>query len=468
MCTRWISLCPAFEDDRERTARHRRPARGDYWFDYHDHVSNDFPENETYGFLTITAATASTPAAFSVFGHIDRDEFIALRKSLAPAIRLGEREMFELIEANYSELTAKNNFYVRLFGRGKDQGRIPAPQAGAGFMAACINWLNVVRLFLDHETTRLSRTFGAESEQLAEFKAATATAFDSSIAYRFLYKLRNYVTHCGLPISTVSLERPALEEQPKGLVQKIVFQLDRDMLLRDHDGWGPHVKPDLARFDRTFELLPLIHEAMSHIRMIMEAAWRIDVREALGSVEAIRAAVTAQNRPNEQLYLVVMRKKADGRIELSPTPIPIEVLDKLASVDPNGDVLDPCRVEDRTIAEPPSFSSEENTQLERGTLVVSAALNNGIGSTAFAEVVNEIISEDGDVSPLISGLAILGLTAIYMGALAMNTSAESILTSFAPATSGGTAEGTAEAIHGALPADEPEWTSQSQGAGDVE
>ena len=61
------------------------------------------------------------------------------------------------------------------------------------------NVLDSVRLFLDHTTTRLARLHGSDSEQLDRFKGSCAAVFDSSPAYRLAYKLRDFVTHVGLP-----------------------------------------------------------------------------------------------------------------------------------------------------------------------------------------------------------------------------------------------------------------------------
>src|SRR5690349_7390802 len=52
--------------------------------------------------------------------------------------------------------------------------------------------LSTLRAFLARTQTRLSRRWGAKSEIVTHFKRVTAHEFDTTLAYRFFYKLRNY------------------------------------------------------------------------------------------------------------------------------------------------------------------------------------------------------------------------------------------------------------------------------------
>jgi hypothetical protein len=84
-----------------------------------------------------------------------------------------------------------------------------------------MNLLTAVRTFLDHTERNLTHRHGKDSEQFQAFKKATAEAYDSSFAYRFLYKLRNYVQHRGMPIGKMSINTQLGAEPPPSMSQSL-------------------------------------------------------------------------------------------------------------------------------------------------------------------------------------------------------------------------------------------------------
>ena len=122
------------------------------------------------------------------------------------------------------------------------------------------NWLLVLRAYLDHTETWLKRTFGKDSAQVATFRSETARHFDSHFAYRFFYKLRNFVQHCGLPPLDGSIN-----ESERGAPRRTVtIHLKTGPLLEEFDGWGP-VTSDLRSLPDTFDPHPLMAEMMQCI-----------------------------------------------------------------------------------------------------------------------------------------------------------------------------------------------------------
>jgi hypothetical protein len=59
------------------------------------------------------------------------------------------------------------------------------------------------RAFLDYWETNIKHDFGKDSMQIKAFKNATHLEYDNIFAYRFIYELRNYIQHCGMPEITV-------------------------------------------------------------------------------------------------------------------------------------------------------------------------------------------------------------------------------------------------------------------------
>ena len=102
-----------------------------------------------------------------------------------------------------------------------------------------VNFLSSMRTYLDHAETRLKRKYGHTSSEAKDFAVAAAKEFDNSFAYRFMYKLRNYTQHCGMPLGFISgistLPTPLPDEPP---VHKIDFTFSREELLQNFPDGG--------------------------------------------------------------------------------------------------------------------------------------------------------------------------------------------------------------------------------------
>ncbi|GIJ30809.1 hypothetical protein Vqi01_59710 [Micromonospora qiuiae] len=383
-----------------------------------------------YGLASLEEGTQGAKLSFRFDAELDAAEYRELEEALKPVLRLGVRDVFKLVARSYEEIESLNTYYLRLFGLPRERGRIQPREAATGFMSSCVNWLNVVRLFLDHEETWLKRTFGETSTNFVDFKSACSRAFDSSIAYRFLYKLRNYTTHCGLPISSVNLDAPTEEERAAGLHQRISFRLNRDDLLRDFS-WGAKVRADLAAMEPAFELLPLIRQAMPHLDNILQITVATDVRECLQALPVVRRYLDRMTVETAQPCLLRLTPNDLGGYQISPMLLPMDAIAKLETVDPAGDLLAPFRRTGGLVRPgPPTMSPEGRYRMKRGSLVLSAHLHEGGPSPAFFNTVNQLIDEDGDIEPVLTGTINLGMTLLHLASMATNTTPQSILASF--------------------------------------
>jgi hypothetical protein len=132
-----------------------------------------------------------------------------------------------------------------------------------------LNFLTSVRQFLDHTETRLKRLYEHSPDVYETFRDQTIKAFDRSLAYRFLYKLRNFSQHCGAPIGIVEHESKAIGKS--GVVSHQLHLLFNapQLLLEGGDTWGP-VKRDLERINGVFPIDPLPEAAMKELEEIWE------------------------------------------------------------------------------------------------------------------------------------------------------------------------------------------------------
>lgn len=367
-------------------------------------------------------------------------EYERYEAAVQPILALSDRLAFRMVERNFRQLNSLHEFYGNLFSQAKEKGRIDARDAGFNLMVAVMNWLTAARLFLDHQVTHYARRHGKESTQLARFKDACSVAFDNSFGYRFTSKLRNYAQHCGLPLGGVEL-LPPLEGQSGH--QRVSFYLDRDLLLTNYEDWGRIVRPELAQLPPKFEVLPLVEEAMERLRSLARESLRIDVEVAQEGVVVVREALERVRASGVQggfPSLFRFTARPAGKVDFSFTRLPAESLDVLdAMAAHSGDPLDLLPA--KGPVEAPTVRAEQRYRDRRGIAVLSAWLREGGGTQQFFETVNELVSEDGDIEPVLTGVINVSTVLLTMAAAAVGTSEESILGDLAESASEDTVEG---------------------------
>lgn len=119
-----------------------------------------------------------------------------------------------------------------------------------------LNYLFSVRAFLDHTETKISRLYGKQSKSYLLFKDACSEEYDKNFSYRFLYKLRNYSQHCGIPIEGIYL---VSEEKPvdSGIVENRLMVRFRKNTLLNYDSWGS-LKQEIDSLEDEIEVVSIV------------------------------------------------------------------------------------------------------------------------------------------------------------------------------------------------------------------
>ena len=116
------------------------------------------------------------------------------------------------------------------------------------------NFLSSFVSFTDHSKTYLTREYGAESDEIEEFKITASHFFDNNFGYKFFSKLRDFVIHCGMPMASIDL---VIKHGKKEV--RLLF--DREDLLSSFT-WKAIIKPDLEAQEEFFSVTNLVYEAM--------------------------------------------------------------------------------------------------------------------------------------------------------------------------------------------------------------
>lgn len=191
-----------------------------------------------------------------------------------------------------------------------------------------LNFMMSARTFLDHMETFIKREYGKDSGEIGLFKKLAAAEFDSKFSYKFMYKLRNYVQHCGMPPLSYSKTKVLEGESPYA---SITLDFDRDALLSGYDSWGAIVKPELEAQENKFNALIIVEEFVKSIlRIYISFNDETKFQKTLQSRVRIAQIISQEETYFEDDYcLFTAEKKEDGKVNFNMSWIPASLFQKI-------------------------------------------------------------------------------------------------------------------------------------------
>lgn len=387
--------------------------------------------DEIYGIGTTTGVPGQG-AGFNLLSEFDKETYERFSTAWSKAMAPTNRFTRSLVEQNYASFINHQKFVATLMSLGRAFGSHDRVKLTRSLMSQIMNWLMAFRLYLDHQETYLKRRFGQNSQEVERFKLRTAEAYDEHIGYRFIYKFRNYVQHCGSPLSSVRVELPTDTLNNPFARQTAIFLLNRDDLLAKYKEWGAVVTTDLRAMDPDFPLEPLAADAMEQIREVDRLAVEMLLEEGLSCVADLRDSL--DRLPADEAGQPTLFRLTVGPDDHVRTIIPTLLSAK--AVDQYERVADgQLRIQDLYSTPeppaPPSFDPatvrERFRRENRGVQALSLWQAEGGGTTAFQEGVNAIVREDGTPEPLITGLINVSGTLLHMTAAVLGVESAGLL-----------------------------------------
>lgn len=197
-------------------------------------------------------------------------EFRAIRELTAPESerypgacqRLHEfhrtQDLIHLIAANSEEFrTAVDQLVQRAHSERRSAYRQDSAES-RNLQRLVVNYLTATRLYLDHRQTFLTRRYGESSAVLAAFNATRRDIHEAHPEYRFLYELRNYVQHCGMPLQVVRVTQRLIPgDNSEAVHADVSIGFHRDMLLSEYGEWR-HARSFIESQPPEFPALPII------------------------------------------------------------------------------------------------------------------------------------------------------------------------------------------------------------------
>ncbi|WP_292389625.1 hypothetical protein [Methanosarcina sp. UBA5] len=195
---------------------------------------------------------------------IEYQKFVIARTKLFEFSK--KQELFRLVDANYMEYKNVLNQYFKIHCENSDIHGTYVEKMVFNINRLVLNFLSAVRTFLDHAETNLKRKYGENSNNFQIFDKACSSCFDHYFSYRFLYKLRNYSQHVGMPIIGLETSSEMVSINPLEADHMLrTITLKNDLL--KYDKWGK-VKDEIFFLPDRIDINPYIDEMMHCIDTI--------------------------------------------------------------------------------------------------------------------------------------------------------------------------------------------------------
>jgi hypothetical protein len=130
------------------------------------------------------------------------------------------------------------------------------------------NFLSSVTMYLNITERYLKNEYSSDSSLVRAFKQDCSQAFDNHFAYRFLYELRNYAQHYGIPITSFNFTEQVNKYDPRKPLHDFTVIVDGDYLLSTNFNWKPGLKAELQLQSNRIDIHPHFLTMMSCLMQI--------------------------------------------------------------------------------------------------------------------------------------------------------------------------------------------------------
>ncbi|KFD18365.1 hypothetical protein GTPT_2555 [Tatumella ptyseos ATCC 33301] len=240
--------------------------------------------------------------------------------SLVEYVKLNYESLMELLSETIIKAAKEPSFI----------GSYPFKTFPSLFNSRILNYLMSVKTLLEHMETSINRRYGEESTELLEFKSLTANEFDSKFSYRFMYKLRNFVQHCGMPPLSHTISK-SLDEVSNTVSVELIVYFIRDKLIQGFSKWGAQVKADLKQMDESFPTIPIINEHINSIfKIYVIFNEKYHITKALEAKEYIIDFIGERENYIDDEYIIAKIKKTETGLSINKKTIPTSALQKIS------------------------------------------------------------------------------------------------------------------------------------------
>ena len=179
------------------------------------------------------------------------------------------QDLMALLEANFKEFEQAVTEFPEVAKNTRRGALNQDPGQARLLQRLAVNFLTATRLYLDHRQTFLTREYGTASPVLDAFNDARRRLHQDELPYRFVYELRNYVAHCGMPLQEIVSELKLVVQNGLETTETLCHVgFNRDALLSNCDNWR-HSRQFIEAQPERFDALPIFEQ-------VTRMFWTID------------------------------------------------------------------------------------------------------------------------------------------------------------------------------------------------
>jgi hypothetical protein len=351
---------------------------------------------------------------------LDAETFDRYYESTVPYRRMTERRTYQLLRQATRRLHAMVQLHTNLHRYGvRLHEELDVHRSALVITGSVSDWLSASFVYLQTEETFWKH---CGEEESSRFEQATNDAYDAYPAYRLLYQMRNYAHHYGPPLAALDYSTDDDD------AWDVDIMVDKRTLLGGSFDWNKKSKAVMADLPERFAIMPLISEAMKGYKLIERRVMAMYLEYVESWLDEAHAMLDALGEVDGMPCLLAIppdRSKAmqvAGAIGIQPIT-PREGVDKIEWSLQQPDPIDAIWV-DQPLS--PGFVPDDAGAL-RATAVLAAYFA-GDGAAAV-EQANQIVFDvdEGNPSPLFSGLINRSAISMYMLAGLLGNSPEELL-----------------------------------------
>lgn len=248
--------------------------------------------------------------------EIDNSEYEEIVKARKVLISLSrDQQLFMIVVANYDDYNEYLSTLLKEYKENQSIGWTGMEKIISEINRRMLNLLSAMRTFLDHSETNLKRCHGKESERCRRFKNACSESFDNVFSYRFIYNLRSYAQHCGMPVGHLGLHSEMIKPDYKDELHQISIQFDRDELLLNYD-WKKTLKEEIQKLPNKFEVNEHLDGMMSCLYKINLVLIEDKLSEAIRCSEYLKRLILSIKDMAGIPCIMQMKKKDANNLDL--------------------------------------------------------------------------------------------------------------------------------------------------------
>lgn len=221
----------------------------------------------------------------TILREMTDNEYLEYENNLKVLLSFSNKQqLFTILDLNFEDLKNALDNYLIEFKSNPSMNWVRMEKMIMNINRLLLNFLSAFRTLLDHMEYTLKKNYGNESENFTRFKNLCSEQYDLYFSYRFLYKLRNYAQHCGMPVGSLTIESKAISIESKEVEDYLAIYFERDVLLSNYDSWGS-IKNELNNMPLKFEITPFVDEVMECISRINLLVIEHDLEDVFKSTE---------------------------------------------------------------------------------------------------------------------------------------------------------------------------------------